>query len=159
MDKKKQLPVFPDLQVDLSLDIQSAAARDLYAYWCSKCGAGLPVWTDISLMDVYQLAPDIMVKEAVDGGREWRNRYFGSGLARNIGVDATNRLLAEYHDADNAAKALAFFNAIREERKPFRVAGRCIVIDREFKRLEGVYLPLEDRNGDVDMILCLEHYS
>ncbi len=141
------------------MDMQSADAKRLHAYWLSKCGAGLPTWADISLMDVYQMAPDIMVKEAVGGGREWRNRYFGSGLAVHLGVDATNKLLSDYHDPENAAKARDFFNMIMTLRKPVRVAGRCIVFDRDFKRLEGVYLPLDGRGGTVEMVICLEHYS
>lgn len=140
------------------MDVKSDGARCVHAYWLSKHGCVGPRWSDLDLMDIYRFAPNIMVKEFVPEVQDWRNRYFGTGLARILGVEGTGKLLREYHAGENAMKARQFFSSIKNDGVPVRVEGQCIVKDREFRRLEGVYLPLFDDEAEVVMVLCYEHY-
>lgn len=153
------LPEFPNLKIETSIDCSSVGAKTVHEYWLAKCDGGLPAWEDINLMDIYQFAPLIMVKEYVEDAGDWRNRFFGSGLTTILGVEGTGKLLGEYHSDDNAEKACRFFDSIRTGEMAIRVAGQCIVKDREHKNLEGIYLPLIDEAGKVNMVLCFEDYT
>ena len=152
-------PVFPNLTISTTMDFTADKVRRLYDYWLSKQGPNnAPGWQDIDLMQIYPLAPNIMVKEYIPDLQDWRNRFFGTGLTSVLGVEGTNKNLGDYHSEENAIKARAFFWTIKENKTPTRVEGQCIVKDREFRKLEGVYLPLFDTDGEVNMILCYEHY-
>ena len=154
------LPTFEDLTAEFSAACTSRKAQELVAYWRSKGGGEvLPSWADIKLIEIYRLAPWVMVKEAVDDGREWRNRYFGTSLASELGVEATNKLLAAYHAPEEVPRLIQFFGAIRQARSPARVFGRCIVQHRTYKTLEGIYLPLAEASSKVSMIMGLEDYQ
>ncbi len=151
--------VFPNHTITTTMIFTADEVRRLYDYWLSKTDQDDgPKWEDLDLMEIYPLAPNIMVKEYIPELQDWRNRFFGSGLTSLLGVEGTNKILGDYHSEENATKARQFFCTIKENRMPTRVEGQCIVKDREFKSLEGVYLPLFDTEGEVNMILCYEHY-
>lgn len=152
------LPEFSGLTIELTDHCTSPKLREFVSYWTSKGGADLPTWSDIELMDIYRLAPSVMVKEWIAGENEWKNRFFGSRLAEILGVEATNKLVKDYHRPAETEKVVSFFNFIREQKTPARVHGRCVVKEREYKNLEGVYLPLVDEDGSVRMIMACEEY-
>ncbi len=153
------LPEFPNLKLETTIDCSSIGANRIYDYWLAKCDCGPPSWAEIDLMDVYQFAPHIMIKEYDEEVGDWRNRFFGSGLTSVLGIEGTGKLLGEYHSDDNAEKAGRFFDTIRNDKMAIMVAGQCIVKDQEHKDLEGVYLPLVDEFGKVNMVFCYEDYS
>lgn len=117
-------PIFPDLSVTSTEDIVSRDVQCVYDYWLSNHGQNGPRWEDVELMDLHKLAPNIMVKEYVDDIQNWRNRFFGTGLSRILGVEGTAKLLPDYHSTENATKACQFFSSIRNEKVPVRVHGQ-----------------------------------
>lgn len=159
MTNKPSFPEFHNLEIDKEMNCISAKVVRVYDYWKAKSLDTFPAWADINLMDIYDCVPLMMVKEYVPESGDWRNRFFGTGLTEILGVEGTGKLLDDYHDQDNTAKAKAFFDSIKDQKIPVRVEGQCIVLNRDFSYLEGIYLPLIDETGEVNMILCVEDYS
>ncbi|MEK9753400.1 MAG: hypothetical protein VW338_09335, partial [Rhodospirillaceae bacterium] len=53
--------------------------RTLYLYWEEKRGGrDFPSWRDIDLMELYPIASVLLVKDVIDGGADYYNRFWGS---------------------------------------------------------------------------------
>jgi len=62
----------------------------------------------IDLVETYDLAPNIAAKDVFDGGREFRNRYWGTSMIRAYDFDATGRTFFDYLDQESTTEGQAF---------------------------------------------------
>ncbi len=158
--REHEVPVVNDMAIDYGVECVTGMTGALHTYWRSKRGAGeTPAWSDIDLMDIYELAPWIIVKEAVDRGREWRNRYFGTGIVRKLGIEGTGLKLADYHSPAEVRLIRQMFGIVCHRRIGVRLSDRCVVGDDGRQSFEGLYLPLEGPTGEIDFLIGLEDYS
>ncbi|MEK9724339.1 MAG: PAS domain-containing protein [Rhodospirillaceae bacterium] len=90
--------------VEFSRDFRSPEAQRLYAYWEAKRGAApRPRLTDLDLMDIYEIAPVLTIRDAIDGGKEFLCRYWGTRLPDFCGLEATGKLVNECYKPESAA--------------------------------------------------------
>lgn len=92
-------------------DVASDKARFLLEYWTGlRRGAALPLVTDINPIRMRPALGYVMLVDVVDGGRDFRYRLYGSGLASVSGFDMTSRLLSTHEASANVAEfALAVY--------------------------------------------------
>ena len=84
--------------------------RRVFEYWRFKKTDGQnPSWETIDLIDIYQSAPFIVVKDVIDGGAEFRNRFWGTGITRIVGSDQTGVMLGDYYDDKNIGPIRALY--------------------------------------------------
>lgn len=158
--REHEVPVVNDMAIDYGVECVTGMTGALHTYWRSKRGAGeTPAWSDIDLMDIFELAPWIIVKEAVDRGREWRNRYFGTGIVRKLGIEGTGLKLADYHSPAEVRLIRQMFGIVCHRRIGVRLSDRCVVGDDGRQSFEGLYLPLEGPGGEIEFLIGLEDYS
>ena len=128
---------------------KSPVTRRMLVYWREIAGdRPRPAWTDVNLMDVYQIAPLIMVRDAVDGGRDFRCRYCGTQLVSVLGMDPTGLLL------DECYMMLQRYHLVLSAGAPVRVVGYLRVIEKNLPTgFECVMLPLSGEGGAIGHVL------
>ena len=101
-------------------------------------------------MDLWQIAPRLSVKDVIGGGDEFRNRYWGSRLTLEFGVEGTGRTPAEMlGSGGNLEKALVNFRRVVETAAPVLSYRRITFVDgRDHIAFEAVHLPLAGGRGD-----------
>ena len=99
-------------------------------------------------MDIYAIAPLITVKDAVDGGAEFRNRFYGSELTNILGYDGTGKLLADNYSGEGLALVMKSCGTAFESLKPMQSNGQIVWAEgREYRNYSCLYLPLDDTPG------------
>ena len=111
-------------------------------------------WDDVDLMDLHDVATYIVVKDAIDGGAEFRNRYWGSGLVVSFGYEGSGKLLSEYYKPGDAEEIILMMRRALAADMPTRFYGRAIYApDRNYKFFEMGMFPLADANGTATKLL------
>jgi len=135
--------------------IVSPKVQAFYDYWLSRHVNGvIPKWSDIDLMEIHDLAPGIAVKDVIDGGREFRNRYWGTGMVRAYDFDATGRTFSDYLDQKSAAEGQAFHRSIVETAQPKKSSATLeFWQSKTYISFEGVVCPLRGDSGAVELLI------
>ncbi len=146
--------------VNKAEDLRSPVTRSLFEYWLAKRGdRPYPAWSDIRLMDIYKAAPHIVVRDVVDGGREFRCRYAGTGLSGVLGVDGTGQLIAETYRR-GAAAVLTRYQAVLTAGRPFRAVAYVEAVEKNLPTaFESVYLPLAGADGTIGHIIVAYDFT
>lgn len=136
-------------------EFRSGICNRMLEYWRSKChGDTCPLLTDFDLMDVYDIARFATICDAVDDGREFVARFFGSGIVSVFGFDRTGQTIAESFPQERVPMIIKRYALPRRTGKPVRVVGYLTAVGKEFPfAFEGIYLPLRDRDGNIEHVI------
>lgn len=134
--------------------LRGVATRALYEYWQEKRGARpYPAWPDIHLVDLWRIASCIGVKDVIDGGAEFLNRYWGSEMTAMSGVEGSGKTTTEIY-GDRREAAFVNYRETVETGEPMVAYRRLTFIDdREYVTYEVVHLPLGPEGGPVTQII------
>ena len=130
------------------------SALDLWRSWCGNRGA--PVWADVTLSAFPpKLLPMATVVDVVDGGKDFKYRYWGSELSRLFKREETGVLLSEHVvNQSGHIRFSQFWEVV--------VQVRPLLFMTIFERVEGVMaeklnlrLPVVNDAGAVDKIISL----
>ena len=111
-------------------------------------------------MDLYDIAPNLMVRDALDHGQEFKCRYFGSKLVQVFGYDPTGKLLSEVYEPVSFEIARDRYKTGLTAREPIRVVGYVDLVDTIVPRtFEFIMLPLLGKIGVPEHILCSFDFS
>jgi len=133
--------------------------RWMLDHWTEKRGGRrCPRWRDIDLPSIYQHAPKIVVKDAVDGGRDFRVRFWGTEITEWLRFDATGRLLSEYFPAAGRDAVLEAHRLALTGNAPVRRWGISAYPERGYIAFETIELPLENDAGERAHIISMAIY-
>ncbi|MEQ9170969.1 MAG: hypothetical protein RLO05_10345 [Rhodospirillales bacterium] len=130
------------------------SALDLWRSWCG--GRDAPVWADVNLSAFPpKLLPMATVVDVIDGGKDFKYRYWGSELSRLFKREETGVLLSEHVvNQSGHIRFSQFWEVV--------VQVRPLLFMTIFERVEGVMaeklnlrLPVIDDAGAVDKIISL----
>ncbi|MEQ8806518.1 MAG: hypothetical protein RIE16_12130 [Rhodospirillales bacterium] len=130
------------------------SALDLWRSWCG--GRDAPVWADDNLSAFPpKLLPMATVVDVIDGGKDFKYRYWGSELSRLFKREETGVLLSEHVvNQSGHIRFSQFWEVV--------VQVRPLLFMTIFERVEGVMaeklnlrLPVIDDAGAVDKIISL----
>lgn len=149
------------LEIEGVESITAPRLKQFYDYWRSRCEGGvIPRWTDIDLMDIYPLSPYIAVKDVIDSGKEFRNRYWGTGLVMAYGFDATDKTFFDYLSPDAIEEKLALHRKILETRQPLKSSGTLVFWkNRSHIAFEGLVCPLRGQAEEVEHIVSCYDFN
>ncbi|MEP0337713.1 MAG: PAS domain-containing protein [Alphaproteobacteria bacterium] len=141
-------------------DLRSPITRTLFDYWQTKRGdRPCPAWSDIQLMDVYKIAPHVVVRDVLDGGQEFRCRFSGTGLSAVLGVDGTGQLVRETYKR-GAEGVLARYRSVLNAGQPTRAVGFIQAVEKNLPTaFESVYLPLAGADGTIGHIIVAYDFT
>lgn len=132
----------------------------LLDYWQKKRGATpYPAWRDVSLMDLWQFADSMTVKDVIDGGRDFRNRYWGSRLTAYIGVEGTGRTHSEMFGADDEGHFFTYRRVVEGGHGVLSYRRFTYIPGRDHVTCEGLHLPLGPEGGAVMHVLSVFDFT
>ena len=142
----------PELMWDPPLDsLPEGPLRALAAHWNSLRG-NLGVLPHLRQIDPVYLRPAlgyVVLLDAIDGGRDFRYRLFGSAIAGVSGFDMTGRLASELPVSPHVAEfVVALHRAVVARRAPL-YAARWPIGALKTVSWQRIALPLVDDDNAV----------
>ncbi len=111
-------------------------------------------------MDIFDIAPNIVVKDSIDGGQEFRWRFFGTNLVSSFGFDPSGKLLSDVYNPKSAKIAFDRYSTALISDFPTRVVGYIDLVELTVpKSFESIILPLADGTGERSHIICAYDFS
>ncbi len=105
-------------------------------------------------MAIHDIASNMIVKDIVDDGREYRNRFWGTRVAEAFVFVGTGLLLHEYYDARHVEQLRKLYEIVVAEKRPIRLHGEAeFFADREYVRFEAAHMPLYDDDGKPSHVI------
>ena len=131
------------------INIDFEHGSQLFEYWEMKRGdRSRPCWTDLDLMDIYRIAPYMTVKDVIDDGMEFINRFYGSGLTTILGFDNTGKSLSEAYSSEAYDLIINVCRKAFNSLKPLQSNGPIVWAEnKEYRNYSCLYLPLDSANG------------
>lgn len=132
-----------------------AAIKTVLEYWCSLNGGDTPRRSDFEFMDIYRVAPQLMMSERV-AAKTFSFIYCGTGVADNSPLDLTGKTFGP--DSVEASRIPWF------DYKSTVLDGPCIRFGRDvldwpnydFDTIFSGIFPLDDAAGNHRFVLaCL----
>lgn len=139
--------------------------QNLHNYWLERRRDGrLPSRADVDPIDLPSLLPYIILVDVLHDPLDFRYRLIGTKTVEVMGRDGTGKKFGELgYGEENLATLRRFYGLCAEERRPVFTRGSFLwadTVEKNWLDYELVRLPLADRQGRVDMLLCaIEFWS
>ncbi|MEQ9556710.1 MAG: PAS domain-containing protein [Rhodospirillales bacterium] len=161
MSEEKAPVLGKNVIVTVTETFRSPVTQALFGYWCAKRGSRpYPAWTDLQLMDIYKIAPQVIVRDVIDGGREFRCRFSGTGISAVLGLDGTGELLCETYNPQAVEMIKARYGPVLETQGPVRAVGYVTAVQKNLPTaFESVYLPLAGKDGAIGHIIVAYDFT
>ena len=143
-------------------DCLSPVTRKLVAYWNGKrpAAGGLPKRSDIELMDLYDIASHLVVKDVVGNGEAFINRFWGTDVTEALGFDGTGMSVSDYRPATMRDAVTKRYRHIVETGRSSMARGNLSTMPgKEHIPFELVHLPLAGRTDRVEHIISAYHFG
>jgi len=136
-------------------------AHALYDYWLQKrADRAYPAWRDIDLLDLWKIAPCLIIKDVINGGKDFRNRYWGTQVAARAGFDGTGRTHLEIYKNQPQGPQMDNYRAVVDSGRPNSVyRASTFIAGREYVVYNSLNLPLGDSEKQVDQIIIVIDYE
>lgn len=142
--------------------------RRMFGYWKARHHAdgGLPALRDIDLMDLYDIAPRVLILDqeaatpevaALGLPARFRWRFVGTAFRDVFGVELTGRYLDQTHPPERAEESTtAYLNALRTRGPVFWRRGvRVNDVEMPYRTYQRLAVPLNGADGRPAHILAL----
>jgi hypothetical protein len=139
-------------------ELSHPSVRRLFDYWRGKGGADrLPGRQDVDPLDIPDLLPHVTIFDVERGaaGLRFRIRLLGTATVELLGSDCTGHYLDEQMLPEDAARIIASYRLVVEERRPHFWRSYLLTPGREHIHYERLLLPLARDGRTVDMLLAL----
>lgn len=138
-------------------DITAPSLLEAMAVWRRwAAGRPAPLWADVKLYELPAvLLPMTSVMDVLDGGQDFRCRYWGSGLTPIFGRDETGRCLSEHPIPEGREVRLGQFRDLLTSVEPKAFLLEFVTqADIKVDKL-NLRLPIVDAAGAYDKILTV----
>jgi hypothetical protein len=160
IDKQIELKAVEGPFVEQTWDFHSPDLQGLLEIWRDLRGTrACPRWRDINLPSLYRQAPNILIKDAIDGGRDFRIRYWGTVITEWLHFDGTGKLISQFYPEAGRAAFLEAHRLALFGETPVRRWGVSVYPSRDYASFEAMDLPLENDAGERAHIMTMTVYS
>ena len=147
-------------RLDDGTRLRGGPPRQLYEYWRDKRGdRPFPRWDEIHLMDLWRIAPWLGVKDVIDGGNDFLNRYWGTEVAAASGFEGTGKTTTELYGGGSEASLINFRHVVATGEPVLAYRRATFVEGREHVTYEVVHLPLGPEGGPVTQIITVYDFD
>jgi hypothetical protein len=147
------------IQEHLPLEaIEDLEVKDFLALWMSlRKDQELPSWKDIGFDRVpTDLLPNMMLVDVEDGGATFRFRFFGTGIARTVGRDLSNKHVDGVQPDYVRGEVEAVYREMCRMKKPvYNLATIGTDDEKPPLKYASLRLPLSSNGVDVDQLLTV----
>jgi hypothetical protein len=136
-------------------------AKTLYEYWNMKRGQrAFPAWRDIDLLDLWQIASCLIVKDVIDNGADFLNRYWGTQIAMRAGFDASGQRHSSIYKNQPLGPQIDTYREVVLAKVPNAVyRSSSFIANREFITYHSLNLPLGVTDEKVDHLITVVDYD
>lgn len=144
---------------------KSVNARRLYDYIQSKRGErDRPTFADIDLMDLYDIASSLCIRDVVDGGGNGGDmmcRYWGGDFQWAYKVNCMGKLISETYDPKGAQNTLALHKRALEAERPLRLVGSLGYADKTIEHVifEGIMVSVDGKDHPRQHIFAVGQFD
>ncbi len=157
------LPISQPITAGSIDDCQQLATKTLAEYWLAQKSRAdeLPRYSSVELMDLYLIAHQMSVKDVIDGGADFSNRFWGTELCRALGSEATGQRVSSYEPAAMREKMLNLYRGIVKNRAPVLSRARIEhIYHRKHVTYEVLHVPYASSNGqDIGQIISVFEFN
>lgn len=133
--------------------------RAVYDYWRQKAaGRLMPYRADVDPAELKSFLPAMMLVDVVHDTRRFVYRLVGTREVAGRGRDPTGLSVSEAFYAGSAEEALAAYEYVARERRPFCFCDPYVTPDGWEEREDTVYLPLT-RDGETVGVIMVYAYT
>jgi len=135
--------------------------KSLLKYWTEKRGTrAYPIWDDIELMDMFAIADSVIVKDVIDGGRDFLNRYWGSGMTRSTGFDGTGKLHTDLYASQPDGPQFETYLAAINNGAPVAVhRDSSFIAGRDYVTYDALHVPIGDaERGEITHLITAHDF-
>jgi len=144
-------------------DCRLPATVALRDYWQAQfaISQSIPLYRNVELMDLYKVAHMMTIKDVINGGEDFVNRYWGTELCRALGFEATGVRVSELEPEQLRDNLFRRYRSIVANREPeSRRAGIEHLARRKFVTYEVLHVPfLDNDGGDVSQIMTVFEFN
>lgn len=136
-------------------------AQTLYQYWNDKRGDRIfPSWQDIDLLDLWRIASTLIVKDVIDGGADFRNRYWGTLIVERAGFDASGKTHLEiYKNQPLGPQMDNYQQVVTNKCANIVYRNSSFIENRDFIVYTSLNLPLGRTDNAVEHIISVIDYD
>jgi hypothetical protein len=144
----------PAQEIERRIGASHESVRAIYDYWRLKAaGRAMPYRADIDPAELKPFLPAMMLVDVVHDTRRFVYRLVGTHEVAGRGRDPTGLSVAEAFYAGSAEEALAAYEYVAREKRPFCFCDPYITPDGWEEREDTVYLPLTRDGASVGVIM------
>lgn len=132
---------------------------ELWKQWAA--GRSAPMWRDVDMLALPpELIPQTVVVDIVDGGEDFRYRFWGTGYADHYGIDETGNLLSESIGPSFIEATFKQLHDVMTQNRPvaFEVSIRT-TLTHTLQHKVNLRLPIEGTPGNVSKIMTVSHFT
>ena len=136
-------------------------ALTLYQYWDYKRNdRAFPSLQNINLIDFWRNAPALIIKDVIDCGADFRNRYWGTLIVERAGLDASGKTHWEiYKDQPLGPKMENYQHVVKDKCVNIVHRSSSFVENRDFVVFTALNVPLGQTDDVVDHIISVIDYD
>lgn len=144
-------------------DEMSPTIQKATQYWNGllETAGSIPRISDVELMDIYDIASNIMIDDLADDMDLCRNRFWGSELTTRFSFEGSKKLVASYQPRELADLILKRYPRIVQSGAPiWRKTTKLHDHFNACTALEMIHLPLFGReNSSIQHVLSVFDFS
>lgn len=136
-------------------DFKSDRLARLLEYWQSKCdGRQRPKWSEIGLMDIYELTPFLVVKDLAEDASTFSYRFWGTGVRQFLGYDMTGKTAREHYADDPLIMTTEKHIELLSQGIPVISTGTVLwEPGQEYKHYVALLLPLDGEDAPLQHLM------
>ena len=130
--------------------------RGYFAYWLELKGdRERPAWSEFDFLDIFEITPHLIIKDVINGGAEFRNRFWGTIHVDQGGFDGTGKTVAEYYKPEDVQEILELYRYPLRTPTPMVMRGRLHYQDvGKWQEYSAVCVGFTGDDGSVTKLVC-----
>ncbi len=131
--------------------------RQMFEYWSSSTPDDIPARAQVDpLIEIPELAPDLLMFNVVDGGADFMTRLSGTRVTERFGRETTGKTISTLLAGQYREALLTLLRRCVDERRPIYSLTNYLDPRRKYFMVERLMTPLRLHGDTVDMILALQ---
>jgi len=142
--------------VTFTEDYDGANGTRLLEYWRTLKGdKDRPAWSQFDFLDIADIASQVIIKDVIDGGAEFINRFWGTTHVEQGGFDGTGKITRDYYNPEDVQEILALYRHPLTIPVPMIMRGRMHYHDvGKWQEYSAVCIGFTDEDGAVAKLVC-----
>ncbi len=141
-------------------DVLSSYSTDVLSYWEDKRGADFaPAWQRAFRLEElgWHIIPSISVVDVLDGGKDFKYRFWGTRNVTLKGFEMTGKKLSEQKFPLAVENGMTQFNEIIQQRRPLAIVYLGTYKSLVSREHITYRFPLSDDGEKVDKIVTYQN--